>query len=314
VSEYSDDAYGTVTEKSGGGTFIQTSPAARAIFETTADAIMVESYNDIYGTYPGFADIGIRADGVDIGALEPGAAGTKYNSANLGSPGVLKTVEVINGLQSKPTTDRIGAYATAVTFSAPATQVFPTPTPRLLIYGDSVAVGANATNPSLQGWAQLVRNAYSGSMLLEAWGFRALHDDAVDGAARQALADHIAAQAPALIWLAIGTNDYGLNKWTAAAFGTAYADLLDKLHTALPASVIYTQTPIPRGTETANSVGSTLGNYRTQIETAQAARAAYCTLVDGTDILTTGDLADGVHPTTAGHVLYAAYAETVLGL
>lgn len=58
--------------------------------------------------------------------------------------------------------------------------------------------------------------------------------------------------------------------------------------------------------------GSTLPDYRTQIATAQNTRSEYCTLVDGTAI--SPELADGVHPTTAGQATYADYIKTVLGL
>lgn len=272
----------------------------------------VETYNNIYGTYPGFSDMGVRVNGADLQVIEPGGAGTKYTFVTLGAGE--KQVELICGLQSKPGIEILGSWVCDVQFTASATQITPSAIPRLLVYGDSIAVGANATSPSLQGWVQLVRNEYTNSVLYEAWGWRSLHDDASTESAREAFAAHIAAQSPAEIWLAIGTNDYGLNKWSAAAFGAAYADLLDKLHAALPDAVIYAQTPLVRSSEAANGSGSTLGDYRTQIATAQSTRSAYCTLVDGTDILTTGDLTDGVHPSTAGHALYAAYVKTVLGI
>jgi hypothetical protein len=75
---------------------------------------------------------------------------------------------------------------------------------------------------------------------------------------------------------------------------------------------IYCQTPLVRSVESANGSGSTLGDYRTQIATAVSSRTAFATLVDGTAILTTADLDDGVHPTTAGHAAYAAYVGGVL--
>jgi phospholipase/lecithinase/hemolysin len=69
-----------------------------------------------------------------------------------------------------------------------------------------------------------------------------------------------------------------------------------------------------RTTETANGSGSTLGNYRTQIATAVSTRTGFATLVDGTAIMTTASLVDGVHPTTAGHLLYANYVKSILGI
>lgn len=289
------------------------SPFARWVFQTDASILWLQVYCNLYATFPDWSHVGIVIDGVYTETLVCTATGV--NTFQVAFDPGMKTVEIVPGLQSKPSGTVIGVYPVAAYFYqySSLSEVAPTvPADRVLIYGDSIAVGANAATPTAQGWPVLLRARVP--VLVEAHGYRALHDDAVDATARQAFADHIAALSPAVIWFAIGTNDYGLNKWTAANFGTAYADLLDKLHTALPSAVIYTQTPLLRTTETANASGSTLGDYRTQIETAQSARSAYCTLVDGTDIMTTGDLADGLHPTTAGHALYAAYAETVLGL
>jgi lysophospholipase L1-like esterase len=63
-----------------------------------------------------------------------------------------------------------------------------------------------------------------------------------------------------------------------------------------------------------NGVGSTLADYRTAIATEQSTRSAWCNLVDGTAIMSTAELVDGVHPNAAGHALYLAYVKTVLGL
>jgi lysophospholipase L1-like esterase len=136
----------------------------------------------------------------------------------------------------------------------------------------------------------------------------------VDASARSAFVSVVSAYSPSILWIAIGTNDYGLNKWSAASFGTAYAALLDALNSALPDLFIYCQTPIVRANEAANGSGSKLGDYRTQIATAVSTRTAYAKLIDGTAILTTDDLADGVHPTTAGHATYAAAVIAELGL
>ena len=114
------------------------------------------------------------------------------------------------------------------------------------------------------------------------------------------------------VWLAIGTNDYGLETQSAADFGTAYSDLLDKLHADLPAVTIYCQTPIVRTSEVANSFEDTLGAYRTATGTAVGARD-YCVLVDGSAFVTTALLDDGVHLTTAGHANVAVDVAAVLG-
>jgi hypothetical protein len=117
------------------------------------------------------------------------------------------------------------------------------------------------------------------------------------------------------IWLAIGTNDYGLNKWNSTDFGVAYARLLDEVHTQMPSAIVYAQTPITRAVETANGHGSTTADYRNEIINATATRTSFCTLVNGTDILTyPTDYADTVHPSQAGQSKYANYTKTLLGI
>lgn len=284
------------------------------MYTTSAETAYVDTYNDIYGTYPTYSDMGVRVNGVDLTALEPGKVGSVGFTVALGAGA--KTVEFINGLQSGSTpAGRTGSYVCGVSFSDAATKVTPTATPRIIIYGDSIAVGANCANPSLEGWAQLVRNAYSGSVLIEARGYRNLFEDCETNAKRVTFVSQLQAQNPSIIWLAIGVNDYQLEKWSSSDFGTAYADLLDKINAAMPSVTVYAQTPLVKASEAEVHVGwGTLGAYRTAIATAQSTRSSYCTLVDGSTILEVGDLADGVHPTTAGHDKYADAVIAVLGI
>lgn len=288
------------------------SPGAFLRYVTSATSLTLTTINNIDSVYPTFAEIGVRINGADYTTVELSGEGEASATVNLGA-GADKQVDLIVGLQSF-TNNLLGSWIVDAQFNDSAVLQTATTTPRILVYGDSITVGANAGNPSLEGWTQLVRNAYSGSLVCDAWGRRSLNQDGATAGTRQTLVDKWATLSPDIIWLAMGTNDYGLNKWSAANFGVAYADLLDKIHTALPSATIYAQTPIVRTDETANSFGDTLGDYRTEIATAQSTRSAYCTLVDGTAIVTTGDLDDGVHPTTAGQAIYGAYVITALGI
>jgi hypothetical protein len=138
--------------------------------------------------------------------------------------------------------------------------------------------------------------------MIEGFSYRSLNDDA--SSTRTAFVSRVTSYAPDTIWMAVGTNDYGLNRWSAASFGTAYAAMLDDLHTSLPNATIFCQTPLVRTGENANGFGSTLTDYRNQIATACNART-WTTLVDGTSIITLSDVAsDHVHPNTAGHAKY----------
>lgn len=301
---------GTVVDR---GTHLETSTYAFAEYTTTATMIEVTSYTTIYGDFPAWAQVVVMVDGAFHQAITANALGAFTGRVNL--PSGTKTVGIVNGLQSRPLATVIGSWPITIRANATLTQIAPTANNRVLFYGDSITVGGNATTPAAQGYVPLVRAAYApDSVAVEGWGYRALYDDCVDATARAAFVAKVVAWAPERLWMAIGTNDYGLNKWTAAAFGTAYAALLDDLHAALPSATIFAQTPLLRTTETANGSGSTLGDYRTAIATAVSTRTAYATLVDGTAIMTTASLADGVHPTTAGHALYASAVIAELGI
>lgn len=297
------------------GARLVTAPYARAVLTTTATEIEVTSHNDVFSVFPNYARLGVFVNGVYNQSVRLPANGVNVNRIQL--PAGSKTVQIVNGLQSRPNAALpvIGSFLKSLRSNAEMTQTFPAVTNRLLIYGDSISVGSDASPIAEKAWVQQVRTASgSNSVALEGWGFRSLHEDAADSTKRAAFVAKLAAYAPAKIWLAIGTNDYGLNKWSAASFGAAYAALLDDLRAALPATAIYCQTPLLRTTETANASGSTLANYRSQIATAVSSRTAFATLVDGTAIMTTASLVDGIHPTTAGHNLYAAAVISQLGI
>lgn len=293
--------------------YYRSSAFARAVFDTTANAMTVNLWSTVYSSFPIWATAGVYVDGEWLDYLQ--ASGDGAEAVVLTLPNGSKRVEIVAGLQASDGAGGAnGTFLKSVEFAGEATKIAPsTPATRVTVYGDSITVGANSDHPEHHGWALRLRDSRTESFLIEAWGSRSLYDDAHDSTARTAFVAKIAEGDPDIIWLAIGTNDYGLNKWAAASFGTAYAAVLDDLHTALPSAQIYCQTPIDRTTETANGSGSTLGNYRTQITTAVSTRTGFCTLVDGTAILSTGDLDDGVHPTTTGHGLYATYVDGVLG-
>jgi lysophospholipase L1-like esterase len=308
---------GAVTDM---GTYDRTSPFAYAEYTTEATEIYVSGISTVYPSFPSYAEIGIYVDGVLHTTIQ--APNSSAFSMYAGLPAGSKTVRFVNGLTSSPLQSLAysGTFLTGIAANATMTAVTSTPADRIVVYGDSIAVGANATNPVSEGWPVVLRENYApDSLAVEGFGYRSLYIDCTDSTLRAAFVAKIAAYFASStgtqrIWLAIGTNDYGLNKQNATLFGTMYAAVLDDLHTALPSASIYCQSPIVRTDETANIFGHTLGDYRTQISTAAAARPAYCTYVDGSVILTTGDLDDGVHPTTAGHALYAAAVATALGI
>lgn len=314
ASDFEDNAYPETSYGSDSAVYVKHSPGARLVYTTEATELTLTLYNDIYSTFPQFTSVNVRVNGADFADVAPGAAGETVHVIPL-DPGT-KTVEIIGGLQSAQSPNRAGTYIRSASFNNAATLRAAVSSPRILIYGDSITAGANAAYPAKQGWTQVVRNAYSGSVLSMAQGQRSLHNDASTAALRAGFARHIANSQPNIIWLAIGTNDYSGKKWSSTDFGVAYGDFLDKLHEENPGITIYAQTPIVRNTEGEVQAGyGTLGDYRTAIASAVAGKS-FVTLVDGTAIAfpQTGDLDDGVHPTAAGQAKYAAAVKTILGI
>lgn len=194
---------------------------------------------------------------------------------------------------------------------------------RIVIYGDSISAGFRA-NPFYAGWPILLRHK-------SGYG---VNDYSISGDQLYAglvnlggnLANGIAIQAPRLVarcadggtrkilWIQLGTNDYGLANGTPTQYESAYAGLVDAVHALDPSILIYCQTPVTRNNETGNNVlGFNLPNYRSQVVTVVSTRTSFCVLVDGTSFLVVGDLTDGVHPGTTGHAKYATSVGLTLG-
>jgi lysophospholipase L1-like esterase len=294
------------------------STIARFLFTTDAGSVTITGTTNLYDRYPQYAQLGVTINGVQQSTLNFSANGSQGFAVTLGSAGTTRTVEVIAGVQSNPEGPGagtvIGSFIDSITYPAANSLgvLPPTTGERLLIYGDSITEGANATTPVYQGYPALLRTTYGLRVALESWGYRALNDDGATSAERMAFVAQLAGYSPTIIVFAIGTNDYGLSRWSATSFGAAYGATLDAIHASMQSVTVVCITPIVRSDESANSHGSTLGDYRAQIETACEDRSSYTVLIDGTAILTTADLDDGVHPTTAGQAKYAAHVAPIL--
>ena len=295
------------TYSTNNGNYYLSSPFARAKYSLNGCTTMqVYGYTNL-DTYN---QLGVSKDGV-MSVLDCGGAG--HNTWDVDVTGA-RNVEVIASAEGKLITTVSGTFINAIRFiGGVATKIPPTaPASRVLIYGDSIANGWVTTSPVSQAWTMLLRAHIP--VIVDGWGGRTMKENTSTEELRTALASLFATASPSIVWISIGYNDYKNSSWSAADFGTAYADLLDKINAALPSATIYAQTPIIASNEAANGLGDTLGAYRTVIGTAQSTRTAFCNLVDGSAILESGDLYDGIHPSTAGHAKYAAAVKTVLGL
>lgn len=284
-------------------------------FTTAATLLNITGNTTLYTSVPGQCRLGLRVDGVDYAPyLSFTANGSKTFNCYLAEG--TKTIEIITGGQSEPSGTILGSFIDSIQmigndFDPAYTLIPPSSEKKLLVYGDSISSGFESSVVERNGYVPRLRYLFSRNVHLEGHGFRTLNDDCATSGARTTFAARLASYDPKYIWLAIGTNDYGLNAWSAASFGTAYADLLDKLNAALPGVKIFCQTPLQRispSAETANGSGNTLTDYRTQIATAVSTRTSYCTLVDGAAGAFIPDSSihtDGLHVSTNGHIFYA---------
>jgi lysophospholipase L1-like esterase len=263
-------------------------------------------------------------------------------SANPGA-GTGKTVALVEGGQalsgSTPPTTRYGCVIQAVRLpvylldgvtSSHSSMLTPTPVQkRLVILGDSIMVGFYVSLFQQQAVVPLLRDDFpttgTGGVTSHTAGQDSVYNIASTSPLLAQTVAWLAAELNGTIdnwlWIQLGTNDYGSDTCSAAAFGVLYGELLDAIHAASPGTIIYCQTPFQRiapATEAANAFGNTLGDYRTAIAAAVATRTAFCTLINGAaGNIVPGNMtymySDGIHFITAGDQTAKNYIKTTIG-
>lgn len=189
----------------------------------------------------------------------------------------------------------------------------------LVSFGDSIAGGGNCSSPSRFGINALLRTDYPGRVVDIGYGTLRLADKtaAAWSTDTQGAAALSGASTVDIVNF-VGTNDYGLSGQSAASYGTELGAWADSVHVALPAARVFIVEIFPRATETANGLGDTAPNYRTQQANVVSARASFCTLITAASIGLTGtggaDYAgDGLHLVDSGHAKVKSRLKTVLG-
>lgn len=175
------------------------------------------------------------------------------------------------------------------------------PSKRLVILGDSIACGYNATNPTSQGWPNLLKTSWTGGRVAtHAVGNIGLSHLGSDGAKRAALVailkEACDGTASNTILIQLGYNDAAA-AWSTADFGAAYAALLTLIGTEIPGATVLALSPITASPDTA------LPPYRAAILAACSGKS-HVIYVDGATL--TPELADSAHLTVAGNATLAA--------
>ena len=172
-------------------------------------------------------------------------------------------------------------------------------TNRFVFLGDSITMGQGATNRTREGFAELFRytngksvtiTGYSGGELAVIGG-SSLADSLtwITNAFRSTLGRKV-------LTIMLSTNDFSLGKLASIVNGQ-YIALIDGIHANDPDIEVFVITPTIRTDDAA-----LLDTYRANQVTMCSTRA-WATSIDGKTILTVGELADVVHPNTAGHLL-----------
>lgn len=297
------DIHGSLT-RADQAAYIDADAFSYAEFSTEATAIEVESYTTMASLFPALADIGMVVDGQFYQRISHSADGTQKATVSL--PIGTKVIRVVNGPQARengtPGEAWRGTWFKSFAADAPLRT---TPNGEcLFVYGDSIATGAWAMDTQQNAWIPRVRKALGIRVVSKAIGSQTLNDDCATLAAARDFADQIARAAPTKIWLAIGTNDFGLSRWSAADFGAAYGNLLDAIRELMPSVKIYAQTPIWRPEPG-------IATYRSAIAAACVARSLVV-LVDGLLMVPQSQISDSLHPNTLGHESYANSVVTII--
>lgn len=309
--DFSDNLYLDSSDNHN-NTYYYLSPFSHVDFQTNATHAELEVYPTIFQDVSNYATIGVMVNGKYFTELHANTSNLQTLSLDL--PVGNKTVELVNGTQTQfPENVIVGTFIRTVRFdSAGATSQLLKPSQpkkRIIIYGDSISVGIGVNDPLNQAWPILIREHFQPefSITEEGWSGRTFWSDAYSPNLLNQFVERLVAAQPNVIWIAIGTNDYGLNKWSAADFGQAYGKFLDQLHAKLPATKIYAQSPLVRLDEGANNFGNTLSDYR-QVIANNCNSRSWVTFIDGQKIVPLSHIADArVHPDAEGYKEYANF-------
>lgn len=260
------------------------------------------------GTNP--SKIAVWVDGVYSSAVQPATTTLAWYTITI--PTGTHLVELQAGQQSGPGFPTIaGTWVDAVSAAnleilAPATSLLWT-----IIEGDSIADG-EPTVPGALDWISIYRAAFApyGRTACYSYGFRALFDESNHAAVAARLDRACPGATHVRVVNVLGTNDYGLGKQSAAAFGTMYAARTAAYRTQFGSRLqkIYAVTPFTREVE------GTLPTYRSQIA---ALAASDLVVVDGTamglSILTDYNDSPALHPNDLGHAKIATACIAAFG-
>jgi lysophospholipase L1-like esterase len=183
------------------------------------------------------------------------------------------------------------------------------PQRRWLAYGDSITEGWGASTPGRTWLATAARR-----LDLEAVNF----GYAGSGRGELVVAEAMAAVPADVITIAFGTNCWGMIAFSEELLEATVRAFVASIRVGHPHTPIVAVSPIvrPDAETTPNRLGATLARLRAAYERAVLSLGksdAGITLVRGGELVTAGQLADGIHPDDAGHAALAAVVGPAVG-
>jgi lysophospholipase L1-like esterase len=309
-------------------------PFAATRLHTSATSLALRAINTAGSA--SVDELTVFVDGVFNSTIAP-AADSVIHATTLTLDGSPHTVEIwdgesnINLTSVNQTTGTVALVEMQDPTGSTSVLAAAIPSKRLVVYGDSITTGY-AADHAYHGCFQLLRQdpaSWTGRVSIFASGGRSLNTDfALDSTFgllagwTLGLANEVASGGTRILALCIGRNDWagaGNNSpWAnLAAFQAAYLAFLQKLR-ALDATVtIICQTPLVTSDETNNLQGFSLGDVRTAITTSAGSVSGVIVVQGnaafaGKPAVSVGQLADGIHPNTAGQAAWKLWWKGVL--
>jgi lysophospholipase L1-like esterase len=297
-------------------------------FTTTSSSFVIEHCGNASG-FPGQAGIDVFVDGGLNTTIAQGADNTVVYTTVSGLGTSLKTLRVVESAQygGEATTGH-GHFVRSIYVPNGSTLVKLLPTEGdnvLEAVGDSILDGFSV-EPESQGSMGLLRVSFPGRVVCNTRGNRSLYGATNGGLDTDTFATAIVtglgsarAGRKRAVLFQLAFNDYygadgsGIANWRAAVeFKNALAAVVDRIHQLAPDVQIFLQTATLWGSEAStNRHNETLASARSAYVSVAATRS-FCTIIDGTAIMTAGNTSDGIHPNATGHGQIRTGVETVI--
>jgi|SRR6187551_2128667 len=299
-------------------------PFGQLEFQTDATQMVVDFAVTAASVQPAYLGVGIYVNGVlhDTPIVGQYTMDGSRDVATMAAG--TKTIRVVDGLQnlSGGVVKCIATIAVRVPeANTLAVQLPASPSRRLVFYGDSITVGSITTNVQANAYCMITRANYPGRTTVEGYGSRGLNSDCATAGDRTNFAAYMATLCDGttenILVVEVQLNDFQLAMWSAASYGTALADFLDKLRVLVPGIIVYLRTALTSVNQAVPNVpfGNVLADYRTQSATVQSTRSTWVTIIDGPTLVTypANFDADGIHLNNAGGVQAAAGLQAAIG-